>query len=567
MLGAVCAISVWPLLVSQTIPAFQQDWTWPLSRALAIQWLHAFVGLWDPRSLGQGNALPWQTYAVVVEVAIVLLFGPATGLAIWIAALEFGAGCCCAIMLAAFGVRSHGARLAAALLYALGPVAFTRIAAGHLAYMIAYALLPLAICLARRTLEQQTAAGAVALGLVVGISGCQVQFLAIAWLAVLLLVPAVSRAAGWKRRLALAAAVSVSLQLQAALPLIFSSTASLYAAQPPLLSFEYNNSSPFAVAPIMLGYFTHYYESHALAGAFGVLYVLLVLSVALAILAAWRTGFYAVALIAVGALLTAGLYGPLSGALAWAFEHVAGFAVFRDLHYFAALTAVGGALALGVGLQRAPGALVLPALILVSWTIAPTVAGAELARTARAARVRRRCARRHGVHRAARPGTRALDAGGGTARPARRPKPRARLHRVRPGGQSVGQRRLSESAARLRAGDRSRRGSGLERVTRDERPLSRLSPLRAIRPDRELWDRISDGVCRPRRRRLGRFEPRAAAALPARDRVVDGIRAAGEFGATYLARIDPHALRFSELRAARVAIAPRRRRDCRPARA
>lgn len=360
------------------MPAFQQDWAWPLSRNLSLQWLHAFAGLWDPRSLGQGNPLPWQTYAVFVQVACILVFGPAAGLALWIAALEFLAGYGCVRLLGSFGVRSPLARFVPALFYALSPVTFTRIAAGHLAYLLAYALLPLALWLARRTIESPRAMFVPALGVAVGLAGSQIQFLAIAWLAILPLAAAISRAPGWSARLAIAAAISLCVQLQALLPLAFSSAPSLYAAQPALLSFEYNNSSPFASAPVMLGYFTHYYESHALAGTFAVLYALLAGALLLALWAQRRAGLYAVALVAIGTVLTAGLYGPLSVPLAWAFERVAYFAVFRDLHYFAALTAAGIALALGLGLQRAPRPLAWGALAAVVWIAVPVLGGAEL---------------------------------------------------------------------------------------------------------------------------------------------------------------------------------------------
>ena len=188
----------------------------------------------------------------------------------------------------------------------------------------------------------------------------------------------VPRAAGWWRRLLAAAGIALAVQLQALLPLAFGSTAALYAAQPALLSFEYNNSSPFASAPVMLGYFTHYYESHAPAGAFVALYVLLVASVLLATFAQRTAGLYALALVVVGTLFTAGLYGPFGPALGWAFENVSYFAVFRDLHYFAALTAAGIALALGLGLQRAPSALSLAAMALVGWIVAPALTGVEL---------------------------------------------------------------------------------------------------------------------------------------------------------------------------------------------
>ncbi|HKU81362.1 MAG TPA: hypothetical protein VJP76_04255 [Candidatus Tumulicola sp.] len=377
-LAVACAISVWPLAASGTIPAFQQDWAWPLSRGTSLQWLHAFAGMWDERSLGQGNALPWQTYAVISQVGAILVFGASLGLAVWLAAVETAAAWACALMLGEFGVRSPVARFAAALLYALGPVTFTRVAAGHMAYLLAYALLPLAIYFAARTIARGGALPAVALGATAGAAGCQIQFLAIAWLAIALLPAALPRTPRWGLRLSAAFVLSSCVQLQAALPLLFSSTASLYAAQPPLLNFEYNNSAQAASAAVMLGYFTNYYESHALAGAFAVLYILVAGAIGVALWTRPRAGAYAAALAVCGFVLTAGLYGPLSVPLAWAFLHVPWFAVFRDLHYFAALTALGTSLALGIALARLRAPVAWVALALVGWIVAPALGAGEL---------------------------------------------------------------------------------------------------------------------------------------------------------------------------------------------
>src|SRR5579863_3538825 len=54
-LALACVASVWPILASQSIPAFKQDWAWPLSRAQAWEWFHTFVGLWDGRGTAHAN--------------------------------------------------------------------------------------------------------------------------------------------------------------------------------------------------------------------------------------------------------------------------------------------------------------------------------------------------------------------------------------------------------------------------------------------------------------------------------------------------------------------------------
>ena len=373
-----CAVSVWPIVASQSVPAFQQDWAWPLARPLAFEWFKSFVGLWDARSTAHANLLPWQAYAVAAQFALVAVCGVANGLALWIAFLEFLAAAACIAMLSAFGVTSWPARFTAAFFYALSPVVLTRVAAGHLAYLLGYALLPLIVALARRTVERPQAMRAVTLGIAIGAAASQIQFLAIAWVAIVPVLFVVARAPGWPRRIAAAAALSIAVQLQALLPLAFGSAAAVYAAQPALLSFEYNNSAPAGLAPVMLGYFTHYYETYAPAGAVLSLYVLLAVAVALALFSGRRSGGVAIALIVAGSVLTAGLYGPLSGLLGWSFERVSYAAAFRDLHYFAAITALGIALALGTGLQRLPGAVALVVVAVAAIGCVPALAGAEL---------------------------------------------------------------------------------------------------------------------------------------------------------------------------------------------
>ncbi|HKE35808.1 MAG TPA: hypothetical protein VKB39_00150, partial [Candidatus Baltobacteraceae bacterium] len=370
-------VAVWPLLYFHSVPAFQQDWTWPLSRTLALQWLHTFAGLWDDRGFGHANALPWQTYAVFTQSLSVVVLGSSLGLAFWIAMALFGAGCACAWMLRAFGVRSRLAAFVAALFYLTSPVIFTRVAAGHLAYLVAYALLPVIVVLARRTVEGRQILPAVVLGIAVGFAASQIQFLVTAWLAVVALVPFIAHARGWIARLAIAAGIAVAVQLQALLPMALSSTTALYEAQRALVSFEYNNSSPFADAAVMLGYFTHYYETAAMPAAFWVLYAVLASALIFAFAATRRFGGYALALVAIGIVFTAGLYGPLSVPLASAFERWPYFALFRDLHYFAAFTALGIALALGLSIERFR--LSAPVFFaLVAWCGMPVLAATEI---------------------------------------------------------------------------------------------------------------------------------------------------------------------------------------------
>jgi hypothetical protein len=285
----------------------------------------------------------------------------------------------CVSMLSAFGVRSWPARLAASLFYAFGPVPFTREAAGHLAYLVGYALLPFAIALGRNVLSERGTVRCVVLGIVAGIAASQVQFYAIVWMAIVAMIPFVRTTRGWAIRMAIAIGVSIAVQLQSLLPLLVGAVPSIYLSQRALLSWELNNSSPAADAAVMLGYFTHYYETHALPGAEIVLYVLLIAGTLGSIVVAKRLGMYPLALCALGFALVSGLYGPFAGPLSTAFERYAAFTAVRDLHYFAALTAAGMALAIGLVVDARPAWFAAPALAAAAWIAAPSMGGQAVA--------------------------------------------------------------------------------------------------------------------------------------------------------------------------------------------
>jgi hypothetical protein len=377
-LAAILLASVWPILRAHSIPAFQQDWLWPLSRPLALRWLQGFAGLWDGRAFGSPNLLAWQTYVVVVQVALVLAFGSVYGLAIWIVALEGVAAASLIAMLREFGIRSRLALYGAAALYAFGPVAFTRLQAGHLAYLAAYALLPLCVYLASSLATNPQRRTVILLGLAFGLACSQIQFAVIVPLAVAAALPCMPRGRRIARGFATAAAIGVAVQLQAYLPLLLGAAARVYESKPPLLRWETNLSAPPLQAAVLLGYFPHYYETHA-PGWIAVVVAALLAS-ALAIAFARRRRLFACAAIlwVVGALLVSGLDGLLSAPLAWAFSHLTFAGIFRDLNYFSALTSLGICLAVATAIDAFPpaAAAYLP---MVAAIVAPMALGAGIA--------------------------------------------------------------------------------------------------------------------------------------------------------------------------------------------
>src|ERR1700730_4282509 len=80
--------SVLPLVLSTSVPAFQQDWAWPITRDFANDWISSFLGQWSNKGLGQPNVLPLQTYLSVAQYALIFILGPSLALAAYLIGIE-----------------------------------------------------------------------------------------------------------------------------------------------------------------------------------------------------------------------------------------------------------------------------------------------------------------------------------------------------------------------------------------------------------------------------------------------------------------------------------------------
>ena len=343
LVGAAAA--VWlvlrPLWAMHGIPAFNHDWSWPPDRIQAWSQFRDAVAPFTRNNFGQLNFYIGNAPSALVIAMAVQLFGAALGVKVLASLLVFGA------LLAAFAfARRLGATTivgaSCALLYAVSPVVSNELAAGHLTYLAGYAALPVvALCGLQLALGSQRALAVLGLLVVVPLQIAQPQFVAFDALVVLLLLPCARTASARLVVVVTAVAILCASPFEIGLAL-FSHPLSALSADRINLHWEGANSSAVWKAYVGTDYVRPYDASVpaallvARAAAGALIWLIAIVNVL------WARRWVAFLLLAiVAAWLSAGVYGPLWGAMSFAFVQVPQLAVFRELYHFSGLIMLG----------------------------------------------------------------------------------------------------------------------------------------------------------------------------------------------------------------------------------
>lgn len=373
LLPALCAVfATRSILLDPSVAYYRHDWGWP---ATSVQMQLSFwrnIGFWDSSGLGQPNYEPmlhpvfvlWHIAAgafpphVIASATIVICF----------AVFGFGIAACCRALLGLPPQLSFAIGAAAVF----GPPLLNKTAAGHIYYLVALASYPWTVRFAlssRRGPRDALAAAAIA-----ALSAIQIQIFAFSVLT--LVIGAMRRDArdtAWRL-------LSVGGAMTLLMPELFAVLhPDVVAALMPMKTSEawtYNNSAPWSMAILTIGYAPKYYAHAAAAiASFGVVRAMLWCIVAAGVVAAARfvrtpaiAGVLALWLLSM--LLVAGVYGPLAVPLMWSFHRYVWFSVFRELYHFAGIEWALLCVMFGVAIGRLRG----------RWSIAvPLCAAAVLA--------------------------------------------------------------------------------------------------------------------------------------------------------------------------------------------
>ncbi|MBV9972802.1 MAG: hypothetical protein JO135_05650 [Candidatus Eremiobacteraeota bacterium] len=322
------------------IPAYQHDWSFPFTREGVISGLIGHISLWDSSGLGRPNALASANPLLIILSVLGLLFGPVGGAKIAIAAAATLAALSATFCARRTISRDPVAASLAGIMFATSPVLFNKIAAGHVTFWFAYALLPLIFERARAAQWGERSA-VLWTAFLCAITTIQPQFAAFS----LIVVMAASFSPHKLRAAAVVFCVSLAAIAIALAPTawaVFSARADILAQFPwPVLTWENAHSAPMGLALLTSHYIIPYYDRalHSQAAfvragaAAGLLGALLAMR--------RRDGISLAALIVVGLCFTTGTTGALSMVWRWLFAHVEAAASFRELYNANALVALG----------------------------------------------------------------------------------------------------------------------------------------------------------------------------------------------------------------------------------
>lgn len=370
-LGA-CALAIWPW-IGRGIPAFAHDWKWPLLSAQLDAWPSILHSLWLPWGAGAPAVQELAQYPIVVCAwAFGRLLSPAWALYLIVAALYVIASTGAARCARAFGFVPPWQALVAAL-YTLAPAVTNRLSAGHLPWLLGYALVPW--MLSTLMLRERGWSRAGRLGLCWGFAAAQVQFL--------ILAPAVLLAAGrraFRWDIAAGALIACGLQAPMIAALLFGHPSTAFAPAHANNDWQLAQSSRATLALTGVadpaGYFQAFEPNAEL---------LLAPVIGLALFGAFVTARAApLALLWLGSTLwAAGMRGPLAAPFAYLFSHVLASSAFREFSHAQVLVTLPFLLLAAFGARAIAGQRTSAALAAFALIYLPAAVPALAASSAR----------------------------------------------------------------------------------------------------------------------------------------------------------------------------------------
>jgi len=158
------------------VPAFQHDWMWPTSQQAVQGWMQLATSAWVWSGTGSAQVYPFAQYLVGLEALFALIAGAKATLIGFMAIVVALAAGGATQTAAACGVRRRIALAGAGATYALSPVVYNKLCAGHTYYLLALALLPWIFVVAWRARVPRAPAIA-ALAFLCALSWSQAQFI------------------------------------------------------------------------------------------------------------------------------------------------------------------------------------------------------------------------------------------------------------------------------------------------------------------------------------------------------------------------------------------------------
>ncbi len=330
-------------------PAFAHDWKWPLDSLQSHDQLAMLGSIWLPWGSGAPAIQALGNYPITFLGWLIGYLLP-SNLAL-LAALAIIGGCG-GVGIAALAARTGLSRpyqAVLALSFSAMPAWFNRLDAGHLEWLLGYALFPGTLAIVMSSMHARRVAGA--LGALWGIAGGQAQFLLFFPLVAL---PLAVRA----RRLAAVGVgllLMIALQLPAIVAIIYAHGLGAFASQQTNLTWQMAQSDPLSLALLSGADPAHYFAHWQGASAFTLSLGILVF-VAIGAFSSSLTRIFAATWL-LCALWSSGLDGPLAMPIAWLFTHAPDAVALREFAHAQVVVAPLVAILAAHGISRLVTAL------------------------------------------------------------------------------------------------------------------------------------------------------------------------------------------------------------------
>jgi len=357
------------------IPAFQQDWTWPTSPATLNGWLQLATLPWNWNGLGSPQVYPFADYLVTALATFAIAIGAKAILLLYLSVILAVAGAGMGALARILGIRSRLAISASIVTYSTSPVLFNKLAAGHMYYLIGYALLPTIIALLARLRHIDWRVGTPVLALTLAASISQAQFIVFDFLALACWLAIRNRRLHRREvgAIALAALLALTIQAYPLVGLVAPQSGFILAHQHATIAGVASESVSIQDLLMQDGYPPGYFRRVREASwqvewaalATGSLAILGWLSAIFRIATqrARNPRFDVEALVLVGAIfgigagLVLGLNGPAAPLLAYVFVHVAAASILKELYHVMVLVSLGYAAGIAISVDLACGAV------------------------------------------------------------------------------------------------------------------------------------------------------------------------------------------------------------------
>lgn|GEM_PF-3015476 len=325
-----------PLITHDGVPAFQQDWLWPVHQAQCSAFMSFGFSPWNPSGNGGAQVYPQPWWPYLLAGPLCKAIGPHSALAAQLIFYFLLGGCSIAVMVSRW-TRNPLAAISAIAIYLGNPVLLNMLHAGHLHFLASYSVFPLLLAV---LIDDRVKNNVLLVGVLAGLASAQQQFFLFAVVAIF--AASLRNGLPWfvLRGVASILIGALFLMPQWCIALVDTQTASLLVYRP-LIAWERAQSAPLIEAVRALGYIGLYDQLNLSVLMKRALWIYPLLSI-IGLAAHWRkrTTWIWATLLLTGMVAVTGLNGPLAQAWQWAFLHVAATGFVRELYNAAALIMV-----------------------------------------------------------------------------------------------------------------------------------------------------------------------------------------------------------------------------------